>query len=68
VKSIIYLVCITAIAYAGMMLARSAVGGILNGIELLIAALTVSAVITWRLLVRRRERQKMAEMRDSALW
>lgn len=67
-KSIIHLVCITAIAYAGMLLGRSVVGGTLNGIGLLVAALAVSAVITWRLSVRRRERHKLEEMRDSALW
>ncbi|MEO8653408.1 MAG: hypothetical protein ABI409_04725 [Ramlibacter sp.] len=67
-KSIIYLVFITAIAYAGMILGRSIAGVTLNGIGLLVAALAVSAVITWRLLVRRRQRQKLEKMRDSALW
>lgn len=67
-KPITYLVCITALAYAGMLLGRSAIGGNLNNIELLVAALAVSGVITWRLLVRRRERQKLEAMRDSALW
>jgi hypothetical protein len=67
-KPIIYLVCITALAFVGLILGRSALGGNLNSIELLIAALAVSGVMTWRLLVRRRERQKLEGMRDSALW
>jgi hypothetical protein len=67
-KAIFYLVCITALAFAGLMLRLSVIGENLNGIELLVAALTVSVIVRWRLLVRRRERQKLEEMRDSALW
>jgi hypothetical protein len=67
-KAIFYLACITALAFAGLMSWVSVTGEKFNGIELLVVALTVSVIVRWRLLVRRRERQKLEGMRDSALW
>jgi len=67
-KFIVYLICIAAIAFAASMLSGSAAGGNLSGFELLLAVLAVSAFARWRTLVRRREKQKLDEMRDSALW
>jgi membrane protein DedA with SNARE-associated domain len=66
-KAIVYLVWIAALALAGVMFGRSAVGATLSG-KLLGAALAVSAILIWLSVVRRRERQKLEEMRDSALW
>ena len=45
-----------------------AVGRNLGGFELLLAILAASAFAWWRTLVRRREKQKLDGMRDSALW
>ena len=66
-KAIVYLAWIAALVLAGVLFGRSAVGATLSG-KLLGAALAISAILIWRSVARRRERQKLEEMRDSALW
>jgi len=69
VKLAAYLICAAALASLAFVLSRSAANGEFTSVEMIVAALAISAaVMTWRLIVRSRERQKVEAMRDSALW
>jgi membrane protein implicated in regulation of membrane protease activity len=54
---------------AAMLFNRSALPAEFAQFEWIVALLAVPALVGWwRSFVRRRERQKLEEMRDSALW
>ena len=54
---------------AAMLFNRSVLPADLTQVGWIVALLAVPALVAWwRSSVRRRERQKLEEMRDSALW
>jgi hypothetical protein len=54
---------------AAMLFNRAALPADLTQVGWIVALLAVPALVGWwRASVRRRERQKLEEMRDSALW
>lgn len=68
-KTVIALLCVAALALAAVFLAPSVLGGDAAHVEWVLAALAVTVVAArWRIVVRRRQRQKLQELRDSALW
>jgi hypothetical protein len=68
-KRVIFLLCITAIAAVALTFSRSAGRVDFARVEWIVIALAVwAAVARWRFVVRRRQKQKLEEMRDSALW
>ena len=69
-KLVTSILCVAALGWvATMMFNRSALPADVAQIGWLVALLAVPAVVAWwRLGVRRRERKKLEEMRDSALW
>jgi len=68
-KSMIFLVCAAALAVVVAIFGRSILGGNGNQVYLALAAVAVlAAAVKWQGVVRRRERQKLDQMRDSALW
>ncbi len=67
-KLVITLLCVAALALAAVFFAPSMFGGATH-VEWVLAALGVTAVVArWRFVARRRQRQKLQELRDSALW
>jgi hypothetical protein len=61
----LFLVLVAAVGWFG----KEALGPHLGTGELALALAVVAAVgVRWLLVVRRRQRQKVEEMRDSALW
>lgn len=69
VKSFIYLLALLAIAAALILLAPHALGRALTSAEFAVVAVAIAAVLArLSLLARRRDRRKVEEMRDSALW
>lgn len=68
-KLMIYLICVIALASTAWMFSRSGLGSDLPGIRMVAVALALfAAVAAWRLIVRRRQKEKLEQMRDSALW
>lgn len=68
-KRLIYLLSFVALALAAAWLGQRAVGRDLTAAELSLAVLIVALVgARWLVVQRRRQRQKVEEMRDSALW
>jgi len=69
VKPLLSIVSFVALALAAAWLGHRAWDRALTAAELSLAALVVAAVVArWVLVARRRQRQKVEEMRDSALW
>jgi len=69
VKPLLSIVSFVALALAVAWLGHRAWDRTLTAAELSLAALVVAAVVArWVLVSRRRQRQKVEEMRDSALW
>lgn len=67
-KTVITLLCVAALALAAVFFAPSVLGGAAQ-VEWVLAALAVTVVVArWRIVARRRQRQKLQELRDSALW
>ena len=68
-KSLLFFLAFFAAATAVMFVASHALGRALTGMEVAaIALLAGAAAARVSLLARRREKQKLEEMRDSALW
>jgi hypothetical protein len=68
-KSLFSFLSFLAIAAAVMLFAPHALGRALTGAEFAAIVLPVGAVLArLSMLARRRQRQKVEEMRDSALW
>jgi hypothetical protein len=68
-KVTIYLICVTALASTALMFSRSALGADLIRVDWVVAALPVLAALAgWRFMVRRRQKERLEQMRDSALW
>jgi Flp pilus assembly protein TadB len=68
-KSLLFFLAFLTAATAVMLLAPRMLGRALTGAEVAAIALTVAVVLArLSLLARRRQRQKVEEMRDSALW
>jgi hypothetical protein len=69
VKRLVVLSLFLALAAALLWLGTEAWGPRLGTVELAIGAVVLAALVVRGLLVvRRRQRQKVEEMRDSALW
>lgn len=67
-KIVITLLCVAALALAAVFFAPAVLGGATH-VEWVLAALAVTVVVArWRFVARRRQRQKLQELRDSALW
>jgi hypothetical protein len=67
-KIVITLLCVAALALAAVFFAPSVLGGAAST-HSTCAALAVTVVVArWRIVARRRQRQKLQELRDSALW
>jgi len=65
----IYLICVTALASTALMFSRSALGANLSRVHWVVAVLAVlAALAARRFMVRRREKERLEQMRDSALW
>ncbi|HWI82364.1 hypothetical protein [Ramlibacter sp.] len=68
-KTLFTLLCVAALAALAVVLGRAMLGGGAIRVEWLLAAVAVTLVVArWRAVARRRQRQKLQEMRDSALW
>lgn len=69
-KLVTSVLCLAALGWvAAMLFNRSALPAALAQLGWIVALLAVPGVVAWwRASVRRRERQKLEEMRDSALW
>jgi cytochrome bd-type quinol oxidase subunit 2 len=69
VKRLLVLSLFLAVAATLFWLGKDTLGRQLGSTELAIASLVgVVLVLRWLFAVRRRQRQKVEEMRDSALW
>jgi membrane protein implicated in regulation of membrane protease activity len=67
-KVVITLICLAALAGVAWLVSSIDMGSLAQ-VQWLIAAVAVgAAVVRWRAIARRRQRQKLQEMRDSALW
>jgi len=68
-KLVLTMLCVAALALLAVFFGRSMLGGGAH-VEWLLAALAVITVAAarWRAVARRRQRQKLQELRDSALW
>ena len=67
-KTLITLLCVAALALAAVFFAPSVLGRDTH-VEWVLVALAVTVVVArWRIGARRRQRQKLQELRDSALW
>ena len=68
-KTVITLLCVAALALAAVLFAPSVLGRDAAHVEWVLAALAVAVVVVrWLVVARRRQRQKLQELRDSALW
>lgn len=68
-KFVIALLCIAAVAVGAWLFGHPVDATSNIVIEWLVAALAVGvAFARWRVVARRRQRQKLQELRDSALW
>lgn len=68
-KSVITFLCVAALALAAVYFGRSVLGGsVANGEWLLALLVATIGVARWRFVAKRRQRQKLQELRDSALW
>lgn len=68
-KVVFALLCAAVLTTGVWLFARSAGSPSLTSAEWLLAALAVGvAAARWRVVTRRRQRQKLQELRDSALW
>ena len=69
VKRLIYLLSFVALALAAAWLGQRAVNRDLTAAEVTLALVVLVAFLArWVVVQRRRQRQKVEEMRDSALW
>lgn len=68
-KLVITLFCVAALALAAVLFAPSVLGRYAAHVEWVLAGLAVTVIVArWRVVARRRQRQKLQELRDSALW
>jgi thiol:disulfide interchange protein len=68
-KVVITFLCVAVLALGVWLVGRSVDTRELPIIQWVLAGLAVAAVFArWRIVARRRQRQKLQELRDSALW
>lgn len=68
-KLVVSALCVLALALAATMFSRFGTAVDFVRIEwIIVAFVVVAALARWWLVARRRERQKLEAMRDSALW
>lgn len=68
-KAVLSLLCLAALAGCAWFLVRTLDARSVSGVELVLGGLAVAAIVArWRIVARRRQRQKLQELRDSALW
>jgi hypothetical protein len=69
IKAVLSLLCVAAIAAGAWYLVNTLDARSVISVELVLAALAIGAVAArWWIVARRRQRQKLQELRDSALW
>lgn len=67
-KIVVTLLCVAALALAAVFFAPAVLGGATH-VEWVLTAVAVAVVVArWYVVARRRQRQKLQELRDSALW
>ena len=67
-KLVITLLCVAALALLAVFVGPSVLGRGAH-VEWLVAGLIATVVVArWLVVARRRQRQKLQELRDSALW
>jgi len=67
-KLVILMLCVAALALLAVWFGRSVLGDGAHAEWLLAAGAAAVALARWRTLARRRQRQKLQDLRDSALW
>ncbi|HKB54837.1 MAG TPA: hypothetical protein VKD22_12645 [Ramlibacter sp.] len=68
-KVIVALLCAAVLGVGAWLFARSSHAPSVTSAEWLLAAVALAAAVArWRIMARRRQRQKLQELRDSALW
>jgi len=67
-KLTITMLCVAALALLAVFFGRSVLGGGVHVEWVLVALAVTVAAARWRAVARRRQRQKLQELRDSALW
>lgn len=68
-KLMIYLVCIAALALAASIFSGSGPAAQWPGLAVAVIALAILAgMAAWWFIARRRRREKLEQLRDSALW
>jgi hypothetical protein len=68
-KAVLTLLCLAALAGCAWFLVHTLDARSVTGVELVLGGLAVGAVgARWWIVARRRQRQKLQELRDSALW
>lgn len=67
-KLVITILCVAALALLAVFFGRSVLGGGVRVEWVLVALAVTVAAARWRVVARRRQRQKLQELRDSALW
>jgi di/tricarboxylate transporter len=68
-KPVFYLLCITVVAAVLWTFGRSSPRIDFSSVEWIVFAVAVAlGVARWRFVARRRQKQKIDQMRDSALW
>lgn len=68
-KLLIFFCVILSITAGLLLLTETLFGRALSNAELLVGALvTMVVVVIWRVVVRKKARRKLDEVRDSALW
>lgn len=68
-KVVISLISVALVAGIAWLFSRSVGMGDALRIEWIVTVLVVGGVVArWRIAARRRQRQKLQELRDSALW
>lgn len=68
-KVVFALLCAAVLGIGAWSFSHSPGAPSLTSVEWLLAAIGVAGVVArWRIVARRRQRQKLEELRDSALW
>jgi hypothetical protein len=68
-KAALTLLCLAVLAACAWFLVHTLDARSASGVELVLGGLAVAAIVArWWIVARRRQRQKLQELRDSALW